>query len=222
MVTALGKRYPSLLKLLKMLRSQVQGEECAAREFQEGGHLCPFLGDSVPPLKGSWFISRLAFLGRWCCSRKFERWDSREGKKMGGKIAKGVKEERVAVSWLCLYFLCMSSTVGLFCASHSSYIHHVIESSRPLWASCYFYSHFANKLRLRETPWLSQATRLASDRTGCEPRVRATFSTLSQQTPEVDISAAILQMRELRLREVKCRHPHRLYVEKPGQALQTV
>lgn len=25
------------------------------------GHRSPFLGDSVPPLKGSWFISRLAF-----------------------------------------------------------------------------------------------------------------------------------------------------------------
>lgn len=45
---------------------------------------------------------------------------------MGGEIAKGAKEERVAVSWLCLYFLFTSSTVCLFLASHCSYFDYVI------------------------------------------------------------------------------------------------
>ena len=41
---------------------------------------------------------------------------------MGGiKMPQGVKEERVVISWLCLYFLCLC-TMCLFCSKSLTFI----------------------------------------------------------------------------------------------------
>lgn len=147
-------------------------------------------------------------------------WNSREGKKMGGsKMPKGVKGDRVAISWLCLYFLCLS-TMCLFCSRALLPLSYLVLPTSPRQLLLLF--TFANKLRLRETPGLSQAIHLESDRAGSKPRISVTFSTLSQQTPKVGINVVTLQMKKRRLREVKGWHPHSVYMEKAGPDLQTV
>lgn len=117
---------------------------------------------------------------------------------MGGiKMPQGVKEERVVISWLCLYFLYVPCACFVPRALLS--LSYLVLPTSP--RQLLLLVTFANKLRLRET--LSQAIHLESDRTGSEPRISVAFSTLSQHTPEVGINIVTLQMKKRRLREVK-------------------
>ena len=47
----------------------------------------------------------------------------------GSKMPKGVKGDRVVISWLCLYFLCLSS-MCLFCSKSLTFI--ILFSPRDL------------------------------------------------------------------------------------------